>query len=153
MKKFFGWGSSIWPVSALVLAAAGLAVAGTGLYFIFLRPPLLPEDVCFMSLSSAQLDVVRPHFEAWLTQVFRVFGGYILATGVLTITLAATAFRAHHRGAAVGAAIGGAASIGLMAAVNFSIDSDFKWVLLAIAVAWASSLVLFWFESRTRIGR
>ena len=142
-----------WPVSALVLAAAGLALVAIGLYFIFLRPPLLPEDVRFMSLSSAQLDVVRPHFEAWLTQVFRVFGGYILATGVLTITLAATSFRAHHRGAAVGAAIGGAASIGLMAAVNFSIDSDFKWVLLAIAVAWASSLLLFWFESRTRIGR
>ena len=128
-------------------------MTGTGLYFIFLRPPLLPEDVRYMSLSSAQLGVVGPQLEAWLGQVFRVFGGYILATGVLTITLAATSFRANHRGAAVGAAIGGAASIGLMAAVNFTIDSDFKWMLLAIALAWASSLVLFWFENRTRIER
>jgi hypothetical protein len=40
-----------------------------------------------------------------------------------------------------------------MAMVNFIIDSDFKWVLLAIALAWACSLVLFWFETCTRIGR
>jgi hypothetical protein len=152
MKKFFGWGLAAWPVSALVLAGAGVAVAGTGLYVIFLRPPLLPEDVRYMSLSSAQISVVRLPLEEWLTQVFRVFGGYILATGVLTITLAATSFRAHQRGAALGAAIGGTASIGLMAGVNFILDSDFKWVLLAIALAWACSLVLFWFETRTRIG-
>ncbi len=143
----------IWPVSALVLAAAGVAVAATGLYFILLRPPLLPEDVRYMGLWSAQLDVVRPHFGAWLSQVFRVFGGYILATGVLTVTVAATSFRAHDRGAALGAAIGGAASIGLMAAVNFIINSDFKWMLLAIALAWACSLILFWFETSTRLGR
>jgi hypothetical protein len=142
---------NIWPISALVLAATGVTVAGTGLYFIFLRPPLLSEDLRYLSLSSAQLDVVRLHLEAWLTQVFRVFGGYILATGVLTITLAATSFRAHQRGAALGAAISGAASMGLMATVNFIIDSHFKWVLLAIALAWACSLVLFWHETRTQI--
>lgn len=128
-------------------------MAAMGFYFIFLRPPLLPEDIRFMSLSSAQFGVVRRPLEAWLTQVFRVFGGYVLATGVSTITLAATSFRAHHSGAAVGAAISGVASIGLMTAVNFTIDSDFKWVLLAIALAWACSLVLFWFETRTRSGR
>ena len=143
----------IWPVSALILAAAGVAVAGMGLYFILLRPPLLPEDIRYMGFSSVQLGVVRLPLEAWLTQVFRVFGGYILATGVLTVTVAATSFRAHHRGAALGAAIGGAASIGLMAVVNLTIDSDYKWVLLAIALAWTSSLVLFWIETKTRMGR
>jgi hypothetical protein len=143
----------IWTFSALVLAAAGFAVAGMGLYFIFLRPPLLPEDIRYMGFSSAQLGFVRLPLDAWLAQVFRVFGGYIFATGVLTVTVAATSFRAHHRGAAVGAAIGGLASIGLMAAVNFTIDSDYKWVLLAIALAWTSSLVLFWIETKTRMGR
>ena len=145
--------SKSWPISARVLAGVGVALAAAGMYFVLLRPPLLPEDVSYMNLTSAQLGAVQPHLEAWLRQVFRVLGGYILATGALTITLAATSFRAHHRGAAMGAAIGGAASIGLMAAVNFSINSDFKWVLLAIAVAWASSLVLFWFETRAEIGR
>ena len=57
------------------------------------------------------------------------------------------AYRTHQRGAGVGAFAGGAASIGLMAAVNFAIDSDFKWVLLAIALVWLSSLCVFWFEA------
>jgi hypothetical protein len=38
-----------------------------------------------------------------------------------------------------------------MAAVNFAIASDFKWVLLGIALLWLCSLVLFWLEtSRAR---
>ena len=138
-----------WPQSSLVLAAAGAALVGMGLFFILLRPPLLPEDLRYMDLSAVQFEVVRPRLEAWLTQVFRVMGGHVLATGVLTITLAATSFRHHHWGAALGALIGGAASIGLMAAVNFAIDSDFKWILLAVALLWSCSLGLFWFEKRT----
>jgi hypothetical protein len=139
-----------WTPSSIVLATAGLAVTGIGFYFIFLRPPLLPEDLRYMALSAAQLDVVRPRLAAWLAHVFTVLGGYAVATGVLTVTLAATSFRAHGRGAAIGATIGGAASIGLMAAVNFAIGSDFKWVLLGIALLWLCSLVLFWLETRSR---
>ena len=129
---------------------AGIALIGVGLYFILLRPPLLPEDIRYMALPAAQLDILRPRLELWLTHVFRVMGGYALATGVLTVTLAATAFRAHQKSAAIGALIGGAASIGWMAAVNFMIDSDFKWVLLGMALLWACSLVLFWFEKSSQ---
>jgi hypothetical protein len=106
-----------------------------------------------MALPAAQFDVLKPRLEAWLTQVFRVMGGYILATGVLAVTLAATSFRAHQSGAALGALIGGSASIGWMAAVNFMIDSDFKWVLLAMALLWACSLVLFWIERKSSLTR
>jgi hypothetical protein len=100
-----------------------------------------------MSLSAAELDGIRPRLEAWLTRVFQVMGGYVLATGVLTVTLAATSFRTHHRGAGLGALIGGAASIGLMAVVNFMINSDFKWTLLAMALLWVVSLGVFWRET------
>ena len=103
-----------------------------------------------MALPAAQFDVIKPRLEAWLTHVFRVMGGYVLATGVLTITLAATSFRAHQQGAAIGVLIGGVASIGWMAAVNFMIDSDFKWVLLGMALLWACSLVLFWVEKSSQ---
>ena len=140
--------SKPWTPSSIVLIMSGVTLIGVGLYFILLRPPLLPEDVRYMALPAAQLDILRPRLELWLTHVFRVMGGYVLATGVLAVTLAATAFRAHQKGAAIGALIGGAASIGWMAAVNFMIDSDFKWVLLEMALLWASSLVLFWFERR-----
>ena len=99
-----------------------------------------------MGLSDDQLAILRPAQELWLSQVFRVMGGYILATGVLTVTLAATAYCRHSRMAFVGAVVGGAASIGLMAYVNFAIASDFKWLLFGMALVWASSLVMFWVE-------
>ena len=133
-----------------MLALAGITLIGAGLYFLFLRPPLLPEDVRYMGLSAAELGPIRPRLEAWLTQVFRVMGGYVLATGVLTVTLAATAFRTHYWSAGIGALIAGAASIGWMAVVNFIIDSDFKWSLLAMALLWAASLALFCFEQQRR---
>jgi hypothetical protein len=53
----------------------------------------------------------------------------------------------------VGASIAGAASIGWMAVVNFLIGSDFKWILLAMALVWACSLVLFWQERRKDLAR
>ncbi|WP_204349658.1 hypothetical protein, partial [Serratia marcescens] len=64
----------------------------TELYFILVRPPLLPEDVRYMALPATQFDAVKQGLEAWLAHVFQVMGGYVLATGVLTITLAATSF-------------------------------------------------------------
>ena len=137
-----------WSLSAILLAVAGVTLIGAGLYFLLLRPPLLPEDIRYMGLGEAQLAAVRPRLEAWLTHVFRVMGGYVLATGVLTVTLAATAFRAHQWGAGLGALMGGAVSIGWMAVVNFMIDSDFKWSLVAMALVWAISMVLFWAEKR-----
>jgi len=131
-------------------ALSGFTIGGGCLYFILIRPSLLPEDVRYVALTPAQLDAVKPQLESWLNHVFRVMGGYVLATGVLTITLAATSFRAHQWSAAIGALIGGAASIGWMAVVNFVINSDFKWILLGMALLWACSLVLFWLAKSSR---
>jgi hypothetical protein len=141
--------SPAWPPSMLLLVVAAIMVMGIGLYFLILRPPLLPEDIRFMSLSATQLEGVRAPLAAWLTHVFRVMGGYALATGVLAMTLALSSYRDHNPVAGLGALIGGAASIGLMAAVNFMIESDFKWVLLCVALVWTASTVLFWTERRS----
>jgi hypothetical protein len=35
-----------------------------------------------------------------------------------------------------------------MAVVNFIIDSDYKWLLLAFAALWGAALALFWPEGR-----
>ncbi len=64
--------SKRWTPSSIVLILAGVALIGVGLYFILLRPPLLPEDVRYMGLPAAQFDILRPRLEAWLTHVFRV---------------------------------------------------------------------------------
>ena len=132
-----------WPPSLLLLVVAAIMLIATGGYFLFLRPPLLPEDMRYMGLSAAQIDGVRAPLESWLTQVLRVMGGYVLATGMLMMTVALTSFREHRLGAALGVLISGIASIGWMTVVNFIINSDFKWALFCVAFIWAASLVLF----------
>jgi len=100
-------GTPRWTVSSGLLAGSGILLIGVGIYFLFLRPALLPEDIRFMSLTPTELQAVGPRLGAWLTHVFRVMGGYILATGVLAVTLAATSFRARQPLAAWGATLGG----------------------------------------------
>ena len=139
--------SKRWTPSSIVLSATGILLMFVGMYFILLRPPLLPEDIRYMAFSAIELDNVRPRLESWLTQIFRVMGGFVTATGTLTVTLAATAFRKRQKGVAFGVLTGGIASIGLMAAVNFVINSNFRWALFGIALLWACSLLLFWFET------
>jgi hypothetical protein len=134
---------SPWTLSSVVLAGSGVLLIGVGFYFLFLRPPLLPEDIRYMNLTPTELQSIGPRLGGWLTHVFRVMGGYITATGVLVITLAITSFRERRPIAALGAMLGGAASIGWMAVVNFMINSDFKWVLLGMALVWACGLLLF----------
>lgn len=138
------------PPSAILFVVAAIMLMFIGAYFVFARPPLLPEDIRYMGLSQAQVDDLRLPLSTWLTQVFRVMGGYIFATGVLGATLAVTAFREHRVGAGIGALIGGIASIGWMSIVNFMINSDYKWALFCVALVWALGMILFWSERRSR---
>jgi hypothetical protein len=126
-----------------VLFVGGLILVGLGLYFIFLRPALLPEDPRYMGTSPEQLRVTAPGLLLWLARVFWVLGGYMLSTGVLTCYVAATSFRSRAPGAAAIATLSGLTSIGLMAGVNFLIESDFKWLLLSFTAPWLISLWLF----------
>jgi hypothetical protein len=59
-----------WSPSSILLVIAGILLVCTGLYFIFLRPPLLPEDVRYMGLTSAELQLIGPRLGSWLTHVF-----------------------------------------------------------------------------------
>ena len=137
-----------WPPSSILLGSAGVAVAGIGIFFMFFRPPLLAEDVLYMQLSAAELVAIGSRLELWLTQVFCVLGGYALATDLLIIALAATAFRARHPLAVFGAITAGVSSIGLMVMANFALDSRFKWFLLGVALSWLLSMVVFAVEER-----
>ena len=134
-----------WMLSSILLAGSGILLIGVGIYFLVLRPPLLPEDIRYMGLTPAELQSIGPRLASWLTQVFRVMGGCVTATGVLALTLALTSFRNHR--AVAGAGLAGGLSIGLMAVVNFMIHSDFKWVLLGMALVWAASIAMFIRES------
>ncbi len=143
-----GKSSRYLPHSSTVLFLGGVILVGLGLYFMFFRPPLLPEDPRYMGTS---LEAVRSDFPGlliWLPRVFLVLGGYIASTGVLTCYLAKTGFRTRVAGAAWVAALTGLTSIGLMAMVNFVIDSDFKWLLLLFTLPWVLSLWLFYLENK-----
>jgi hypothetical protein len=118
---------TVRPYSATVLALGGAILMIVRFYFVLLRPPLLPEDPRFMGTSMAQVQTSVPGLLIWLRRVFWVMGGYMFATGLLTFYVALTSFRVRVRGAAGLVAISGLTSIGLMAAVNLMIASDFRW--------------------------
>ena len=103
------------PLSAVVLAGCGVILMGIGVYFLWLRPALLPEDARYVGATLEELSTMAPGMGRWLDRVFWVLGGYITATGILTLYLAATAFRARARGAGVAVALAGVVSIGSMA--------------------------------------
>lgn len=134
------------PYSAGMLSIGGLLLMGLGLYFIFVRPALLPEDLLYMGTTLEQIRSTVPGLLIWLPHVFWVMGGYMSITGLLTLHLAQTSFRRKERGAAALAALSGAGSMGWMAIVNFLIRSDFKWLLLAFVLPWVIALILYQIE-------
>jgi hypothetical protein len=139
-----------WSASSILIMGFGSLLVFVGLYFLFLRPALLPEDLRYIGVAQPQLEAAAPQLVLWLKHVFWVMGGYVTATGLLTVAIAATALRARNAIAAIGLLAGGFASIGLMVLVNFIIDSDFKWQLASIGFVWAAGMVCFWIEGRSR---
>ena len=134
------------PSSAL-LALSGFILMGLGLYFVFLRPPLLPEDPRFMGTTPAEIQATMPGLLIWLRRVFWVMGGFMFTGGLLTTYIAVTAFQQLARGARSVIALAGLTSIGWMAIINFMINSDFKWLLLLFNLPWIMALILSWRES------
>ena len=135
-------------LAARTPALGNLILMGKGFYFVFLRPPLLPEDIRFMGATIGQIQTTLPGLEPWLARVFGVLGGYMFASGLLTVYVAATTFKSGRLGPLAVIAVSGFASIGWMAITNFAIDSEFKWTLLAFALPWVVALVLSWFGGR-----
>lgn len=99
--------------SAIVLAQAGLLLASMGLYFIFLRPALLPEDLLYMGLTMQNVKEKIPGLLNWLQKVFWVLGSYIFTAGLLTVFISFTSFRTRLRGAFSIITLTGITSMGL----------------------------------------
>ena len=135
-------------LSSAFLAFSGLLLMGLGLYFVFIRPALLPEDPRFMGTTLAEIQATVPGLLIWLPRVFWVMGGFMFTVGLLTAYIAVTAFHQLARGARFVIALASLTSIGWMAAVNFMIKSDFRWLLLAFNLPWMVALVLSWKENR-----
>ena len=131
------------PYSASVLAFGGFLLVAMGIYFVLLRPPLLPEDLRYIGSTLQNAKGNIPGFLNWLQKVFWVMGSYIFTTGLLTVFISFTSFRKRLPGAFIIVALAGISSIGSMTVVNFMIGSDFKWLLLTFTLPWLIALLLY----------
>lgn len=131
------------PLSGKVFAACGLWMILLGVYFILLRPALLPEDPRFMGTSLEALRAAAPGLEAWLGHVFNVMGGFMVTAGTMTILVAWRFLARRASGTLLALTVAGAFGVTLMSATNFLLHSDFRWLLLAPALLWLVGLVCY----------
>ena len=129
---------SIW-----IFVACGIWLIGLGAYFMFARPPLLPEDLRYLGSSAFQVEVLLPQLALWLRNVFTVMGGFIAGCGVLTIFVSVRAVPQCLQGTGIALGCAGLFTVATMSWTNFELDSDFKWLLLAPAVVWLFGLVSY----------
>lgn len=128
---------------AALIGTWGLYQVLAGLYFIFIRPSLLPEDLRAAVTSLEALRTAAPNLEGWLQLVFTVLGGQMAAVGVLLIC-AANRIRggARLQNTEIWVyAAAGVLSVALMSGVNFVLGSDFRWHLVAPVLIWLFALV------------
>ncbi|MDO8769189.1 MAG: hypothetical protein Q7K57_10865 [Burkholderiaceae bacterium] len=135
------------PLSAKVFLVCGFYLVALGLYFIFLRPALLPEDSRYIGSSLEAIRIAVPGLERWLGLVFKVMGGFMVATGALTVLAACHWLAKRERGTFAALVVAGSASVGLMSAINFLLHSDFRWLLLLPALLWLLGLACYLRES------
>ena len=121
----------------------GVWLVGLGLYFVFLRPPLLPEDLRFMGASASEIHSAAPGLDLWLRRVFAVMGGFMTGAGILTIYVVRGLPKVRRPWGLPALTLAGASTVGLMSLTNFRLDSDFKWLLLMPALLWAVGLGLY----------
>lgn len=113
---------------------------GLGLYFIFVRPALLPEDMRNIAADVNALQSVAPQLGDWLGKVFTVMGGFMAGAGVLIGHFGWTILPSRPRWATFVLVLVGALTLLLMSAVNFALHSDFRWLLAAPPLAWFAAV-------------
>ena len=126
-----------------IFFACGIWLLGLGGYFMFVRPPLLPEDLRYLGASATQVGMLLPHLASWLRNVFMVMGGFMAGCGVLIIFVSVRAVPPCVQGTGTALGFAGLFSVAIMSGTNFALDSDFKWLLLVPAVAWLLGLVSY----------
>ena len=139
-------GKKVNLLSSLFLSLGGALLIVLGIFFIFLRVPLLPEDGRYIRTSLSEIENKIPRLTDWLQKFFWVMGCFVLTTGLLTVYVAQTSFRRRVPGVFLMIFVAGLTSIGAMTIINFMIQSDFKWVLLSFTLPWFIALVFYTFK-------
>jgi hypothetical protein len=143
MNTFFRFG----------MLTQGIILIGMGIYFVFLRPVLLPEDLNYMNTSEVEINSHLPGLTHWLQKVFIVLGGYIGASGTLMLYFGIAKDYQKSILLFIFIFISGLTSIVMMTAINFIIDSDFKWLLLLFTTPWIFSIMTYFRPVSTKISK
>ena len=139
-------------ISRLFFGVCGFWLIGLGLYFMFVRPALLPEDLRFVGARPAEIQLVVPGLARWLHRVFTVMGGFITGAGLLTIVAVANASALRQRWSGIMLALAGLFTVGTMSVTNFQLNSDFRWLLLMPSAIWSVGLASLALTRRTDDG-
>jgi len=133
-------------VAGWLFVACGAWLIGLGCYFIFVRPALLPEDLRYAAANLDALQAAAPGIRKWLDLVFTVMGGFMAGAGVLVIYIATCVLPWRLAGALPAMLLAGVLTVGLMSAVNFALESDFRWLLAAPPLAWFAAVWMYAFR-------
>lgn len=121
--------------AGILVIVLGVLTVATGLYFLALRPPMLPEDVRVTGVSP---DSLTPAFLGWLTVVFRTWGGFVTGFGIVLGGFGVTLLSGHVNASRWGIMTGVVIAFGRFLYSNIVIGSDFLWfimLLFGLAVA------------------
>jgi hypothetical protein len=135
--------SGLHRFSKWAFVACGIWLMVLGGYFVFARPPLLPEDLRYLGSSAIQVEALLPHFASWVHNVFIVMGGFIAGCGVLLLFVSVSAVPQYQPGTSAVLGCAGLLTVATMSWTNFVLNSDFKWLLLTPAIAWLLGLVSY----------
>ncbi len=126
----------------------GFVSVGIGIFFIYFRPPLLPEDLVFIGIDQ-NIEHLVPRLGEWLKNVFTVLGGFIAAVGILKLSLARVL---QSSISLVSWFVAWLFSSALMSFINFKISSNFKWQLFSLAIIELVGICAVWISMRTKNG-
>lgn len=121
-------------VAALLLLVLGVLTLGSGAYFMFFRPAMLPEDV---RLTGMDPQLFQPAMVDWLRIVFRTLGGFMVAFGIVTTSVAGYMITLRPVLLTWGMVFAVLVAFGRFLASNVAIHSDYLWfigVLFTIAI-------------------
>ena len=135
--------SAVLRVSMWIFVACGIWLIGLGGYFMFVRLPLLPEDLRYIGSSATQVESLLPNLASWLQNVFMVMGGFMAGCGVLVVFASVRGVQHCVQGAGIALGFTGLLTVSTMSWINFALDSDFKWLLLVPSLAWLVGLVTY----------
>lgn len=133
---------------ALTLFALGLLTVGTGVYFMVLRPPLLPEDVRFTELADG---AANPSLLRWLSIVFRTWGGFMTSLGLCLLGQAGYFHTSRDLWLRVGTALGVLFGFSSFLVSNIELRSDFLWFIALVFIVALASATLLLCGNRQRV--